>query len=479
MATDRETGILSGMSINGPLGATPQTGSFELRAPAHARQAAARTRLGRFALAGVLLSGLVLCVSAAHTNTLLPETVRPVPASLAGPFANLGLHLGVGVLAALMSLMFVAYVVAVREAERLSPRMVLMAVGALNALVLLAPPLLSTDIFSYQAYAREWITYSSNPYLSGPHIMMLDPLYPYVGAKWIGTPTVYGPLFTAMSAFLGPVSVAVSALTYKALAGLASLATIALLWHGARLRGLNPARAVALFGLNPLVTVYGVGGGHNDLLMLVLTTAGVCALLSHRERTSGAMITAGAAIKLTGGLILPFALVAGVELGSAKRRRAVLVGAALTALAIAAVSFSLFGLGILNLVPTLHQVQAEGDWHSIPGFITSALGLGGLGEVAGIALGVVFVAVFGWLLRRVWRRQMDWIDGAAWATLAMLLTASSVLPWYVAWLLPLVALCTDRRLWRWSLVLSGVMLATTMLGYIPHGSTFLGIPVVP
>jgi hypothetical protein len=61
----------------------------------------------------------------------------------------------------------------------------------------------------------------------------------------------------------------------------------------------------------------------------------------------------------------------------------------------------------------------------------------------------------------------------------MLLTASSVLPWYVAWLLPLVALCTDRRLWKISLVLTGVMLFTTMLGYIPHGASFLGIRLIP
>ena len=51
-----------------------------------------------------------------------------------------------------------------------------------------------------------------------------------------------------------------------------------------------------------------------------------------------------------------------------------------------------------------------------------------------------------WLLRRVWRGQMDWIAAAGWATLAMLLASSSLLPWYVAWLLPLAALGRDRRL---------------------------------
>ena len=53
-----------------------------------------------------------------------------------------------------------------------------------------------------------------------------------------------------------------------------------MIWRSsAKLRGVNPTRGIALFGLNPLVTLYGVGGGHNDLLMLLLTTGGVYAIL--------------------------------------------------------------------------------------------------------------------------------------------------------------------------------------------------------
>jgi hypothetical protein len=74
-------------------------------------------------------------------------------------------------------------------------------------------------------------------------------------------------------------------------------------------------------------------------------------------------------------------------------------------------------------------------------------------------------------VRRVWRGQLDWIDGAGWATVAMLATASSLLPWYMAWLMPLAALGTDRRLWRTSIVLTGVVLFIEMLGYIPHGGS--------
>ena len=77
------------------------------------------------------------------------------------------------------------------------------------------------------------------------------------------------------------------------------------------------------------------------------------------------------------------------------------------------------------------------------------------------------------LLRRVWRGQMDWIDGAAWATFAMLVTATSLLPWYVAWLLPLTALSSDRRLLRCTLILTCFVQLVQLPGYIPHGASLL------
>ena len=75
-----------------------------------------------------------------------------------------------------------------------------------------------------------------------------------------------------------------------------------------------------------------------------------------------------------------------------------------------------------------------------------------------------------WLLRRVWHGRTDWIDGAGWATVAMLVAASALLPWYVAWALPLAALGHDRRLARAAIVLTGVILAIQLLGMVPHGA---------
>ena len=51
----------------------------------------------------------------------------------------------------------------------------------------------------------------------------------------------------------------------------------------------------------------------------------------------------------------------------------------------------------------------------------------------------------------------------------MLVAASSLLPWYVAWALPLAALGRDRRLARAAIVLTGVILGIQLIGLIPHG----------
>jgi hypothetical protein len=65
-----------------------------------------------------------------------------------------------------------------------------------------------------------------------------------------------------------------------------------------------------------------------------------------------------------------------------------------------------------------------------------------------------------WLTVEVWRGRLDWITAAGWATVALLLTAGFLLPWYVAWLIPLAALSADRRLQGASLALTAVCLTT-------------------
>ena len=430
-------------------------------------------------LAGIVATGLLIALSASATDTLLPETLRPVPTWLAGPFGSTELNLGGAGVIAVLALMFACYVVAVRGADRVSPRTVLMTIAALHALVALAPTLFSTDMFSYQAYGRMGALIGINPYLQGPHAIALDPVFPYVGAKWSYIPTAYGPVFTALSYVLAPLSIGGALVAYKGIAAIASLVTVALVFNAARLRGIDQAKAAALVGLNPLIVVYGVGGGHNDLLMLAVMMSGVYLMLAHRslgrhrERVSGALMVIAAAIKLTGGVLLPFAIAGGTGPRTGNRRRDLVVGAGVAAAAVAVLSLALFGGGVLNMFATLKKTQDMGDWQSIPAFFTSRLGLdnGTIGRTDGLLLGSVFVMIFCWLLRRCWRAEIDWLAAAGWAAVAMLATATALLPWYVAWLVPLAALGGDRRLWRSSIVLTGVVLFIQILGYIPNASS--------
>jgi hypothetical protein len=51
--------------------------------------------------------------------------------------------------------------------------------------------------------------------------------------------------------------------------GRCSIVLLALVWRLAKLLGRSPQLAVALVGLNPIVLVWGLGGVHNDLFIMV------------------------------------------------------------------------------------------------------------------------------------------------------------------------------------------------------------------
>src|SRR5947209_4004692 len=234
-----------------PLGATHHSGTLELGA--RRPRVPLSSPVGLIGLAGLLITALLISLSAAHTELLLPQSLRQSLGGLAGAFGHVGLDIGLPGLIAAMVLMFISYAVALRGAKHLSRRAVLVSIAALNALVLVTPPLLSTDLFSYIAYGRLGGTYGINPYLYGPNVIAFDPLYHLVGAQWTHTPTAYGPLFTALSYPLAGLNIATNVFAYKGIAALSCLAIVVLVWHAAQLRGMDPVKAVALVGLNPVI----------------------------------------------------------------------------------------------------------------------------------------------------------------------------------------------------------------------------------
>jgi alpha-1,6-mannosyltransferase len=424
----------------------------------------AAPRQGALGLAGVMACALIVAVSADQTAVLLPQSVGlALPKSLSGGFGAHGVDLGYGGVGVIFAAMFFCYLAAVTASRQLSARVVLVCVLALEAIVLLGPPLISTDVFSYIAYGRLGSLYHINPYLYGPSANPLDPIYPLIGEQWVHTPTAYGPLFTAISYLLTPLDVATGVLAYRAIATVSALVVIGATWQAAKLREADRVKALILVGCNPILLVYGVAGGHNDLLMMALIAIAVLALLYRQERTGALMIVLATAVKITAALLAPFALAregAGAGADATRRRRTLLGAMVLLSAAVAGLTVAMFGTGPLHLPGTLQTIQRQGGVHSVPGLLLTVLQARALLGPLGIVLDIVAVAAIARLLLRVWRGEMDWIAAAGWATVVLLLCTELLLPWYVAWLLPLAAIARDRRLVAASLMLTALCLTT-------------------
>jgi hypothetical protein len=65
----------------------------------------------------------------------------------------------------------------------------------------------------------------------------------------------------------------------------------------------------------------------------------------------------------------------------------------------------------------------------------------------------LYAALFIYLLAWTWRGN-DWLRAGAWASFALLLVTAWLLPWYLIWTLPLVALSRDRPLQLLTLALT-------------------------
>src|SRR3954451_1734368 len=159
-----------------------------------------------------------------------------------------------------------------------------------------------------------------NTYAHGPSDAPHDIVYPFIG--WHKVATVYGPLFTLATYPLAFTGVAVTFWTIKVVTMLSSLALVWLVYWCAKRLGLPPVASAALVGLNPILLAYGVGGAHNDIIMLTLAVAGVALVLREREALGAGSVVAGAAIKSSVIVILPL-----LVLASRDRLRAAIGGA--------------------------------------------------------------------------------------------------------------------------------------------------------
>jgi hypothetical protein len=468
--------------------------------------------LGALALASIVSLSLFLVLMAANRPSILSPTTHTgyFPRWMAGPlgglipgFTNNGTALKLLFTGAVV-LMYGGYVIAFKQARRLPVRWVVAAIVAVHAIFFLAPPLALTDLFNYVNYGRMEVVHNLNPYTSIP---ILEPHNDpsYLLSNWHELLSPYGPLFTLLTFVVVPLGVAGSFWALKGILMVTSLGLIYLVWKCARLLGRDPLAAIAFVGLNPVVLVWGLGGDHNDFLMMFFIVLGFYLLLLGSVRTgagaahhtgtfdlpgtvtrlrrvssaqvqawllplaplemgAGAALVTAVAIKASAAILVPVVLA-----GLMRRSRALvqlLLGMVAASVVVGVASVLAFGFHIPDLSTQGSVVTSE----SVPNLVGLAIGLGGestgLREVfSGVLVALVLSCC--WVAWRGRRAPVgpgataDTEDGgisraimaSGWASAALLVTLSWVLPWYVLWVLPLAALTGSRRLRTAALVL--------------------------
>jgi hypothetical protein len=325
-------------------------------------------------------------------------------------------------------------------ARELGLRTVAIVAAGLLILFALASPLLSLDVFSYISYGRLGAEHGLNPYEHAPvEIAGLDEAARRV-ADYRDAVSVYGPAFTLLSYPLAALGVPAALWSLKALAALAVGVVAWIVARLARRRGVDPAFAVAFVALNPLVLVHLVGGAHNDALMVAIATAALAAALTARPAAAGAGFILAAAVKVSGLLYAPFAVLGA---GSGRGRLRMLAGAALALALVAAVALAAFGTAVDAALTVAGENQDRVSRWSVPATLAR---IGGLDvDPIRTVLAIALAAAVAGLLVAV-ARGLDWVRAAGWAAFGVLVASAYVVPWYLLWLLPPAAISRDRAL---------------------------------
>jgi alpha-1,6-mannosyltransferase len=382
----------------------------------------------------------------------------------------------------LVVVVLVAFALLLGEAwaRRVRLSAVLMASGISLAIAVAAPLLLSRDVYTYAAYGRIEALYHQNPYVTTLSSFPHDPFVAVTSVQWLHTHSHYGPLFTLASAAIARTwtgSVGSTILAFKLLAGVAVAAATAFAALAAvRTRPDRAPLAAALIGLNPVIVVHTVGGGHVDAL-IAAPLAGALAIAVTRPRAASVRAIA-VTVLLTAACLVKVVIAPALALWMwwivhADRRdhraRALIAHLAVVAgSTLASVTPFLAGWHTLAPFATLGGVEAWASPSHLVGRAaqTIAGSFGGSSAGADAARGVeaAFLVLFVVLVLRLARRARDSDSAPAdvWGVALLLLALSLpyLLPWYAAWFAAFLGLLADQALLVAGALVSGVLALT-------------------
>ena len=333
--------------------------------------------------------------------------------------------------------------------------------ACLTALPLLAAAPFGRDLWAYAAQGH-LLDVGVDPYRQGPGAVAGN-LAAQVDPRWAHTPSPYGPGWLQVARLAIAVAHHQPVFSVLVLRLPIYVGLLLCCWAVPRLArrlGGDPTVAVWLGVANPLMIVLGVGGGHNDVLMLGLALAG----LAIATRPGWAWLVVGTSVAAVAVVVKSPALLAVAFIGALwsamnerARPRLLLVSAAVIGIGTAVVALltAATGLGygwVRQTSPNAPWVS----WLSLPSAAAMAIktvaGRGAVGEVddvmraCRVAGAILLLAVVAWAwlaaVRRPRRPPSDYL-ALAWAAAAVL--APAVQPWYLLWATATLAVARRRH----------------------------------
>ena len=370
-----------------------------------------------------------------------------------------------------VALLAVAWLGLIRRIERSAlpsrdrMRVVLSCAALWFAPLLLGPPLLSSDVYSYAAEGA-MVTQHLDPTVDGmyklhygDYVSRTDPVWRASNdpTKALGNP--YGPVQMGASAAIVDLSGHNYNLTLWGLRLLALASVFACVWGLTEIAehfGVDPPTAVAIGIANPIAVLHLVGGAHNDAFLMAFLVTGIAFALRNRWVVGVAFMALAMGVKLPAAAAIVYLGWERVGGAAGIRERIRSVGRALAG------AFALtLGLCVvigISLVGWIESMQNSGRTRGTLSFTTRlgyvvsslfrAVGLPTadttwitLFRMSGlVAAGVLCL----WMLTRVDR--IGPIQCAALAMMAVVVLGPVVWPWYLA---PGIALLGAAGVGRW------------------------------
>jgi hypothetical protein len=375
------------------------------------------------------------------------------------------------------------------ELERMTPRTLLLVAGIWSLPLLVAPPLFSRDVYAYAGQGNV-VVGGIDPYTYGPGAIVGKWAYG-VDSAWRFSPSPYGPVWLWLSSMCVRASHDHVVPAVMMLRGLSLLGLLMVAWalpRLARSHGVLPQRALWLGLANPFVLVHGIGGAHNDALMIGLLMGALAVVTGRptvlRLTLATILITIAALVKVPALAALGFLPM--LHPGWRLRVRSTVLVAAVAAVTGATVTWWT-GLG-WGWVHTLGTGSARLSIFSpVTGLgvlVDHALRWMGIVSTPGEVTRWVFAlsfAVAGLVALTLLLRahHLGALRALGLAMVAVVALAPVVQPWYLLWGLVLLAAVGGERV----LLALGALSVVLCLTLLPNGRSlvrppFYGVPLL-